>query len=237
MRTAILVAALASCTGRSGTTPPPTGARACATQLQLEYCNDFDDPTQAVTPFGFAELLGGQAELVTIEADNRGLSLASEGAAFAQSPEIELADATRLTVEASLEPFETAEGEALVVGMILLDGGSPLGRQIWVRASGEHVLDIDALGQTVATTGRLEPGARTTVRLEASWNPGGTTLSLDVLAGAPGQLAPILEDLAISIAPPPRVACAIAVISGEPGLRRFVFDDVRLDLANHADGL
>ena len=40
----------------------------------------------------------------------------------------------------------------------------------------------------------------------------------------------VLEDHVIDLPPPPEISCAIAIISLEGGQRRFVFDNVTLDI-------
>ena len=110
--------------------------------------------------------------------------------------------------------------------MILLDGSSSLGRQVWLVAHEDHTLTVDALGISLPTTGVLDPAGLTTVRMTA-----GSEIQLDVAAGpSRSELVPILEHHIIDLAPPPDIACSIAIISLEPGVRRFVFDNVTLDL-------
>jgi len=229
----ILLACVAGC-GSSGAVDP-VGPNVCVDATDLAYCNDFDLPTpeQAVVPFGFAEFLGGELTEVVVIAENgnRGISMRGEGAVFGQSAASPIGSATSASIEATIQPFETAPGKSLTLGMILLDGSSSLGRQVWVVAHADHTLTVDALGISLPTTGTLDPDGLTTVRMTATWMTGGADISLDVLAGPPGsELAPILEDHVIDLAPPPELSCSIAIISLEPGVRRFVFDNVTLEL-------
>ena len=199
----------------------------------VRFCNDFDLPTADQTPFGFKEFLGGDmtSVIVIAESGNRGLSVTSQGAAFGQTGATAVGSATSATVGAIIQPSQTAPGKALVVGLLLLDGSTPDGRQVWLVAQADGTLTVDSLGISLPTTGRLEAGAFSSVRIDATWVPGGNEILLDVAAGPPGEpLELILEGHHIDLAPVPQVSAAIAIISFEPGVRRFVFDDVTLDL-------
>jgi hypothetical protein len=224
---------VAACGGGDAPAEDPLAPDACAGATDAAFCVDFDQPAQDQTPFGFTEFLGGDmtSNVVTGDHGNHALSVATEGGAFGQSAPFTLGAATSASLEANLQPFETAPGKALVLGLVLLDGSSSLGRQVWVVAHDDATLTVDALGIAVPTTGVLDPAGVTTIRLDATWTAGGSELLLDVSAAPAGApLVPILTGHHIALAPPPQLSASIAVISLEPGLRRFEFDNVRLDL-------
>ena len=233
-RSWILLACVAGCGGSDPVIELLPGAKSCERVPDVEFCLDFDDPAKSLTPFGFDEFLGGDTTmLVGVGGDDHGLSITSGGSTVAQSTKLTLDGSTHLAMEATIEPFETAPGKALVLGLTVFDGSSPFGRQVWVVAHDDDTLTVNALGTDVATTGTIGTGVRTKVRIEASWLPGGTTMTLDAFAGpAAGTVAPILEGhvVALGLTPPPNVTVSIASISLEPGDRRFVFDNVALDL-------
>ncbi|HEU0034638.1 MAG TPA: hypothetical protein VFQ53_28635 [Kofleriaceae bacterium] len=232
----LLAGILVACGGAASTPADPLRPNACLDTPALAFCNDFDRPTpdQSVAPFGFGEFLGGEtSEVVVIGATgNRGLDVTSDGATFGQSGARAVGSATSATVSANLQLVAAAPGKSLTLGMLLLDGtNGDLGREVWVVTSADGTITVDALGVAMPTSGRIETATLTTVAIDVTWMPGAASLGLAVRAARPGEeLAPILDDQTIALAPPASVSAAVAVISSDPGSRRFVFDNVSLDL-------
>lgn len=228
----IALVALVGCAG--STDPDPLPPNSCIGDPS-RFCDDFDVPTPeaTTTPFGFSEFLGGDTTEVIVIAENgnRGLSVTSAGAAFGQSGPLQVGSATSAVVQAKVELVETpVGGKSSLLGMILFDPSALEPRQVWIVAHDDGTLSVDALGTSLPAAGTLELGTFATLRLAASWITGGTQITIDASAGPIGAPVPILDSTALDLAPVPQVGGAIAVRSLDPGTRRFVFDDVTVDL-------
>jgi hypothetical protein len=229
----IVLASLAACAG--STEPDPLPPNSCLAHPALTFCNDFDIPTpeQTSSPFGFAEFLGGDTTAVAVIAENgnRGLDVTSDGAAFGQSGPLAIGSSVHASVESKIQLLgPMPAGKALLLGLLLFDGSTPDGRQVWIVAHDDGTLSVDALGTSIPTTGTIEPIVFQSMRIDASWTPGGSGITIDVSVGPIGAAVPILEGQLLDLPPVPQLGGAIAIISLEPGTRRFVFDDVSVDL-------